>query len=355
MTHDYVKAAAEEADRYAESVTRLCNQRLKKMVEWFGRHFHKRTLHIRFGHGTELIDVDGKTVEAVDDVITWGGRKTSRLKSVIDALDDVVEMSDGYRLCRPDDIDHKPQDRESDDKLKPGDFNFRRAWTQWAKPGFLTLPADVRAIYLALRDDYAFLNQQANLSVRWPTAEEEVGDQRLRWRFDNVPTEILVRAIPIVHAYGHWSFLGSDGGAYWKFQDLAKQVLIAKDAQSRDWDVPKSVTDKFTVLSPEERAIDAGLNGSGLRRYGIVNVNFQPHLFCIGPEHFPKDGGTYIRPEQAPCGMRGCELGHAQHTSDRVLVIAGFQETEAQKAALQALAPTLEAHKIDGLVFVGEK
>lgn len=242
-------------------------------------------------------------------------------------------------------------------EFKPGEFDFRKAWTEWAKPKFDALPADIRETYELIAMTYGELKQNKQLNIDWPEDEE------LRTRFYKIAAEYLAKAIPIIYAYGHWGSgwaIPNDGGAYWKFEKLGKKMLIDKGLAGA-WTEHECDTKQFVVLSPLEIAVDEGLKDSGLHRRDITNVNFKPHPFVIGPQHFPKDGGIFIRPEQAPCAMRGCNLSYAEHKSDRVLVVSGLELGEddkplpEQEVALRFLVPVLEKYEIDGFVFVKEE
>lgn len=246
-------------------------------------------------------------------------------------------------------------------KFKPGDFDYVSAWSQWAKPRFDALPADIRAIYEDIRDHYSFLQQQGTGPARWPKSEEEMqGRDPLQIRLENVDAGFLARAVPVVHSLGHWMSNGNDGGAYWRFEGLAKQVLIAKGPECCTWDEHKCDTKAFIVLSAEEKAIDDGLVDSGLTRHDVINCNHDPHPFMIGNQHFPKNRGMFIQPHQAPCAMRGCNLSYDKHTSNRVLVLKGLQmegntPVTDQEVAIRFLVSVLEAHNIDGMTFLKEE
>lgn len=89
-------------------------------------------------------------------------------------------------------------------------------------------------------------------------------------------------------------------------------------------------------------------------------VNYKPHIFMIGPQHFPKDGSIYLKPEQAPCAMSGCYLDIHEHTSDQVAFIKltrNTTQTEMQAWLVELTKPdgwalTLKPRPIDGFAFI---
>lgn len=112
-------------------------------------------------------------------------------------------------------------------KPKYPQFDFRAAHKELIQPLIPTLHADALGIYRELRDapDLDGLKQVYDLSVPMP--------ERLRARFDALPSDALALASSVIHWAGHWA---SDGwtldtgktdkrGATWKFANLADQVL----------------------------------------------------------------------------------------------------------------------------------
>lgn len=85
------------------------------------------------------------------------------------------------------------------------------------------------------------------------------------------------------------------------------------------------------------------------------------HPFMIGTQHFPHDGSMYIKPEQAPCAMKGCGRPVEAHTHDRVSFIylkRNATKTEVQTWLMGLItnsddAPAvLSTEKCDGFAFV---
>jgi hypothetical protein len=372
MARDFLKEIEGVTDRAADRASEICDARIRKLMNWFGLKFPKRRMELKFINGYQFVEVDGEEVDIYSDVPLWKNRGVPSLKPISEAMYELATMCDvGH--CEPSPrFVCEPKYAFSDYGFKPGDFNYKLAWYDWARVQFQCLPADVRAIYEDIRDHYTELSQVADLSVRWPTEDEENKaaveiakhghHDHLRSRFENIPAEWLARAVSVIHSYGHWGSgwaIPNDGGAYWKFESLAKQVLIDKGRENCTWDDYKCDTDKYKVLSAVERAIDGALNGSGLSRHSLTHVNHRPHPFVIGPKHLENSKSMYLDPDCAPCAWRGprreaCNLSHAEHVSDHVVVIAGLTEpvSDDHKTAIETLAPVLEEHGIDGMVFV---
>jgi hypothetical protein len=155
-----------------------------------------------------------------------------------------------------------------------------------------------------------------------------------------------------------------DSGGYWKFELLAKQSYIARFPGERWEDTYRLPELKPTFYKHEEGTslcdeeltykYQMQLAGTLYDVLKVTHVNFHPHPFVIGVQHFPKDGGMYINPEQAPCAMPGCGLSYADHTSDHVLMLQlnrGGSHDEAN-AVLVPLVSQLEADELDGVALV---
>ena len=86
----------------------------------------------------------------------------------------------------------------------------------------------------------------------------------------------------------------------------------------------------------------------------VTTCNHKPHPFMIGPQHFPEDGTAYIKPEQAPCAMKGCNLMLNKHTHDTVLCLKVTHDLtkDEARACLLKIKEELIADKIDGVAFV---
>ena len=408
---DFVKDAEDVMDRAHKRIDDLCDERMRKAADWFSLRFPKRDLKIVYDNVGLLVFIDD---DQVDYTPAWRGCRVDFLSPIFDAIDEIEKMSDFYDRGFPHDLHCEPHYAFSDCHFKPGDFNYRRAWHELARPAFRCLPANIRDLYELVRADYCHLVQGLNLDVVWPQYPG------LRNLFEDLDSEYLAQAAAVIHNYGHWMCDGNDGGAHWRFSNLADQVLrqrlgLGRDGKGRlhfvvvegalrfchdtrdswEWknvclatptdlercrdlmtdDYDQSLkaikdadpgprfghdmldTQRFIVKKPVETAIDEVLDGSGLRRHDITHVNFKPHPFVIGTQHFPTDGGMYIDPDKAPCAMRGCNLGHAEHVSDHVLVIAGLTEpvTDDHKVVIESLAPVLEAHGLDGIVFIAQE
>jgi len=90
---------------------------------------------------------------------------------------------------------------------------------------------------------------------------------------------------------------------------------------------------------------------------GNIVTIVQPHPFCITDKHFPRDGGGCIKPEQAPCGVKGCGLKYADHIPEKVLQIVlskkadDLNAVEGLKEYLDTIKSAAEAQGIAGFIF----
>jgi hypothetical protein len=111
-----------------------------------------------------------------------------------------------------------------------GQFDFRRAWNEVAKPAFDALPQNLRDLYERICVECKDLHQESGtLNMPWP------GDDPIRWPygslravFDAVDAEWLAQAARVINCYGHWSPSGhvqAGGGGTWKFSNYADQIL----------------------------------------------------------------------------------------------------------------------------------
>jgi hypothetical protein len=211
------------------------------------------------------------------------------------------------------------------------EFNYKRAWEEYVKPEFEKLYNEVHKVLNATRVEVDNISQvDATKTVTGHSKE-------LMAMFDAIPTEVLAWASEVVYYYGHLaSGKQCQGGElYWKFQDLASMSLInRKPYDSEIIHKAKVKMDKAlegfhdheesTEYSNEEvpeyiRGISASIEEGIVEMHAVHNVNHKPDMFCIGQRHFPKDGGMYIQPEQAPCYT--CGQPYSEHTSDRVMLL----------------------------------
>ena len=254
------------------------------------------------------------------------------------------------------------------------EFNYKRAWKQYVKPEFDRLSPAVITLLDRVRDVVDSLGQDRSLALVGQTPE-------LVAAFDAIPAEELAWASKVIYYYGHLASDGSaqTGGLYWKFEKLADASLINREKV----DCSQSLsTPGLVALHEAKTKMDVALKGfddhkegteydnDELPKFltellpelaGVVellkadNVNYKPHPFMIGPKHFPKDGGMFIQPRQAPCAMQGCNLSYDEHTSDRALFVRPLTENEPDiKAALKKIveACTKTGIKLDGFALV---
>lgn len=100
----------------------LADARCARLAKWFGKKFQRHSLQITFGMGSELIQVDGRTLwldgEPSGDfrpVLQFSpgkgnyGRRCAALKPIQDAMEDVWDITDSYRRGCPNDINVQPR------------------------------------------------------------------------------------------------------------------------------------------------------------------------------------------------------------------------------------------------------
>jgi hypothetical protein len=211
------------------------------------------------------------------------------------------------------------------------EFNFKRAWDEVVKPVFQNLPAEVHKALNATRAEVDSIKQVgASKTVSGYSTD-------LMGMFDAIPTSILAWAAEVVYYYGHLAYGKQclDGGLYWKFQDLASMSMIARKPYDGELIHQAEVKMKNLLegFDDHEEGTEYGDDelpayllsispklGKGIVKiYKVDHVNHKPDVFCIGPRHFPKDGGMFIKPEQAPCC--NCGQDYSAHTSDRVMFL----------------------------------
>jgi hypothetical protein len=211
------------------------------------------------------------------------------------------------------------------------EFNYKRAWDEYVKPEFEKLSSAIHAALNATRKEVDAI-QQVGATMQVTGHSKELMEM-----FDAIPVEDLAQAHEIVYYYGHLAYGGQcqDGGLYWKFQNLASMSLINRkpyngellhQAKAKMEKVLKVFHDheEGTTYSNEEvpeylLSISPELEGGLVNILKVDTVNHKPDIFCIGPKHFPKDGGMFIKPEQAPCC--NCGQDYSAHTYDTVMFL----------------------------------
>ena len=242
------------------------------------------------------------------------------------------------------------------------EFNYKRAFDEWAKPHFDELIKTDELVRLA----WQLVLKHAHDLVQGDTHDS------LKISFDAISEGVLNEALVIIYCYGHWSYdnKGLDNtasaGAYWRFKNLAKAHLIRKNALEREIDV------KARLNWPDHDFMDhkegTGYNLGELNEMGAacmpnqdlfsfvkVFFNFKPHPFVIGMQHFPRDGGIYIQPDQAPCAMKGCYLDYAEHITEKIYLVRLLRNAATNKEAADVLAlikPFLVEHGFEGVAFI---
>ena len=243
------------------------------------------------------------------------------------------------------------------------EFNYARAWKEYVVPEFTNLHYDVNKAYLLTLERVNELHQDGASHALTGQTQDLIN------LFDKIPVKHLAWASQVVYYYGHLSPSGNaqEGGLYWKFQILADTALIRHNANEVMYQAQQKmkaaldnfddhkegseydddeVPERISVLSP---SIGAG----AVKILKMDCVNFKPDMFCISGAHFPKDGGMYIKPEQAPCAH--CHQDYKAHTHDRVMFVMILTENQDDvKAALQRIIDLCKEQSIrlDGFVLV---
>lgn len=259
-------------------------------------------------------------------------------------------------------------------------FDYKRAWETWAKPEFLKLPDDVKQLVAATSLQCEGQRQNKSFGMDWP--------EGLEAKFKVIDPEVLRKAREVVYGYGHWDsrghktpadkawqapdYLNDDSGGYWKFDAFARQMLAVIRSDTRPHlkfeNMVENQYDYYTHeegtdLCSEELAYkyDKLVKPMfGKTRIHMVNVavkggygHVEAHPFCIGTQHFPKDGGMYIDVHQAGCAYKGCGRPYEDHTHDNALGVTLLANTKKKEASefLKTLTPEMEKDKLVGFAF----
>lgn len=96
MKHLTVERAEKIKSDCVLELSIVADARLGDWVREFTKRFPRLHGRILFGNGTELVEIGGRQVSH------WDSHRS--LKSLWVALDDVEEITDGYRLSVPSDL-----------------------------------------------------------------------------------------------------------------------------------------------------------------------------------------------------------------------------------------------------------
>jgi hypothetical protein len=111
-------------------------------------------------------------------------------------------------------------------------FDYKRAWRELAKPQYKQLPKEVKQVFQQVIRECSKLNQASDtLDVPFPETD-------LRSKMEALDNDLLAHAARVIYFFGHWSSVSQlssvGGGAYWKFANLADQVLRTRHGVSKD-------------------------------------------------------------------------------------------------------------------------
>lgn len=255
-------------------------------------------------------------------------------------------------------------------------FDYERAWETWAKPEFLKLPEEVKKLvrYVAIQCEGR--HQNNSLGMDW------FGD--MKERFAAIDTETLRKAAVVIYNYGCWyhsgyakntdqawlepDYLADSSGGSWKFDLFAKQHLAVERGDIRSHlAFDQLVGDKFDYYTHDEGTDLCAdelvykykeLVKPMFEAVDIVVVNVQvkdcrlePHLFVIGKEHFPKDGGMCINVHQSGCSH--CKRPYENHTHEKALGLRLLRDIPKTEGAefLKTLTSSMAQDKLVGFAF----
>lgn len=264
------------------------------------------------------------------------------------------------------------------------EFNYERAWKELYAPALHQMPLQIRSLV----NEFAYLApklvQNRHHLEQLDLTEEAQG---IKANFDHLfktweefkkvagrSGAELADAAELVYWYGHLApgnaskdghFDAQRDGLYWKFKSLVIAALIEAKTSGEIMHRAKAKYDALNNTFYDHKEGTELDNDEIAEKYrplvedvfevvGVRDVNFKPDIFCIGTRHFPKDGGMYIRPEQAPCC--NCGKPYAEHTHDRVMFLKCLRDLPNREAAkaLNRIKKAAEKDKVrlDGFGFV---
>lgn len=259
------------------------------------------------------------------------------------------------------------------------EFNYRRAWTELAKPAVEALSPELKRLWERTRELSVAGKLDKCDSPRSPESFFPEDEPEFRRDFAAIPSEQLAAAACALYYYGHWSFgeegnSRADAGAYWRFEKLADEITLSRQEPgntfgrwcSRSWsrlhwgdtDAPGTVLRGYMEHKADTPYDDdeltekyVGKLPSHFQKAFVTCTDFDPHPFVIGPKHFETES-MYLRPNAAPCYYRKpgggfCGLSYAEHTHKRSLLVSCPQEQEHE--AWRGVLATLAADMRDEL------
>lgn len=243
------------------------------------------------------------------------------------------------------------------------EFNYRRAWDEFAKPEFdklMEVPEFKAAwdvtVKLApsLRQTYHSTNR---LRLTDQTDDAEFpAPVEFSALLKKLGEPDFKRAAYVAGNYGHWGYKSeckSLHGATWMFRIFCGYLVDGIR------EVGDGVAEKFMDHKPGTSYSNDEIAGflqdsTILKLDKVISANFrvdglgtgEGHPFVIGQRHVSHDGGMYIRPERASCCK--CERPYAAHHHDEVLLIKGTKDMTKKElgAALFKLKELIESHNI---------
>lgn len=95
---------------HEQNIDSLCRHRLGRLKEWWQTKFHRRhKLELVFGMGTCLIKINEESLFLFyEENKRWEPRYKGRtclfLNEVLDAIEDIEEITNFYRITCPEDV-----------------------------------------------------------------------------------------------------------------------------------------------------------------------------------------------------------------------------------------------------------
>ena len=103
VLHDTVAKADALKTDLAEKLELLAKARLDDWAATFSSKFPRQSGNIIFGMGSERVEIGGKQYNS------WDTEKYTVLVPLYEAIDDVLEITNQYRLACPEDFYFGPQ------------------------------------------------------------------------------------------------------------------------------------------------------------------------------------------------------------------------------------------------------
>jgi hypothetical protein len=243
------------------------------------------------------------------------------------------------------------------------EFDFIRCWKEIVVPLTEKFEPHQKQTLNDLSYQLDEARQEQDLSISLKHVLPKTLEELKSWSTDE-----LVSIAKICNNYGHWHPSKTHSkvawyhstGTHWKIEKILITLAIERPNYSEvvhqnkiGWD---KLIENYMVYpkKSKEREFEKLLPQSEFIKFEeFKSVNFKPHPFMIGPKHFPKNGGMYIKPRQAPCCMPDCGLDYDQHTSEQIVMMKLLQDITNKdiQPILLSIKDWLEKNKFSGVGF----